>query len=248
MNDSYYYYIIFPGLLIVMAILIPFFLKAEVPKPCKKSLIYKQTCSTVFLINALVAGLIGDFTIYAALMFIGLCCSWLGDYLLHVRQDPGFFASGLISFLVGHIFFTGAYCQAFKVLFPEQTLFSVKGLILFFVIVAAELLSLKFIAKISFGKMFVLCALYAATITEMAIKAFTLAISLMKYPSLVEFPIFTGIMLILGAVLFLFSDFTLSLLNFKDGVKKHGALRNANIWTYFYAQMFLGVTIFFIST
>ena len=90
--------------------------------------------------------------------------------------------------------------------------------------------------------------LYAATITEMAIKAFTLAISLMKYPSLVEFSIFTGIMLILGAVLFLFSDFTLSLLNFKDGVKKHGALRNANIWSYFYAQMFLGATIFFIST
>ena len=74
MNDCYYYYIIFPCLLIVMAILIPFFLKAEIPNPCRKSLILKQTCSTVFLINALVAGLIGDFTIYAALMFIGLCC------------------------------------------------------------------------------------------------------------------------------------------------------------------------------
>lgn len=248
MNDCYYYYIIFPCLLIVMAILIPLFLKAEIPNPCRKSLILKQTCSTVFLINALVAGLIGDFTIYAALMFIGLCCSWLGDYLLHVRQDPGFFASGLIAFLVGHIFFTGAYYQAFRVLFPEQIMFSTKRLILFFAIVAAELLLIKFVAKVSFGKMFVLCALYAATITEMAIKAFTLAISLMKYPSLVEYPIFTGIMLMLGAVLFLFSDFTLSLLNFKDGVKKHGALRNANIWTYFYAQMFLGVTVFFIST
>lgn len=248
MNDCYYYYIIFPCLLIVMAILIPFFLKAEIPNPCRKSLILKQTCSTIFLINALVAGLIGDFTIYAALMFIGLCCSWLGDYLLHVRQDPGFFASGLIAFLVGHIFFTGAYYQAFRVLFPEQIMFSTKRLILFFAIVATELLLIKFVAKVSFGKMFVLCALYAATITEMAIKAFTLAVYLMKYPSLVEYPIFTGIMLMLGAVLFLFSDFTLSLLNFKDGVKKHGALRNANIWTYFYAQMFLGVTVFFIST
>ena len=52
----------------------------------------------------------------------------------------------------------------------------------------------------------------------------------------------------LGAFLFMLSDYTLSILNFKPDVEKHGALRQVNIWTYFYAQMFLGATIFFIST
>ena len=179
-------------------------------------------------------------------MFIDFYKAVIHYLELSVFISEDFFVLDFIVFT--SLFFTGAYYQAFRVLFPEQTMFSNKRLILFFAIVAAELLLIKFVAKVSFGKMFVLCALYAATITEMAIKAFTLAISLMKYPSLVEFSIFTGIMLMLGAVLFLFSDFTLSLLNFKDGVKKHGALRNANIWTYFYAQMFLGVTVFFIST
>ena len=39
--DDRLYYVIFVLLLIVMAIVIPFFLKAEQPNPCKKSLVLK---------------------------------------------------------------------------------------------------------------------------------------------------------------------------------------------------------------
>lgn len=247
--DDRLYYLIFALLLVATAIVIPFFLKAEQPNPCKKSLYLKQTCSTIFLINALVAGLIGDFTRYAALMFVGLCFSWLGDYLLHVRPgSSGFFIAGLSSFLVGHVFFTIAYCKAFKVLFPFVPLFTVPEIIIYIVLIAAALLSAIFIVKIDLGKLLVPCILYTATIAAMVVKAFSLAIMIMKSGSTITSPIFTGILLMLGAFLFMLSDYTLSVLHFKNGVKTHGALRQVNIWTYFYAQMCLGATIFFIST
>ena len=212
--DDRMYFVFFALLLVILAIVIPFFLKAEQPNPCKKSLVLKQTCSTVFILNALIAGLIGDFTRYAALMFVGLCFSWLGDYLLHVRPGSGFFVAGLS----------------------------------YIILVVAAILSAIFIVKIELGKLLIPCILYTATIAAMVVKAFSLAIMIMKSGSLVESPIFTGIMLMLGAFLFMLSDYTLSILNFKPDVEKHGALRQVNIWTYFYAQMFLGATIFFIST
>lgn len=245
--DNRLYYLSFTVLLAAMACVIPFFLKAEKPEPCKKSLILKQTCSTIFIANALIAGLIGDFTRYAAFMFIGLCFSWLGDYLLHVRPGTGFFVAGLSSFLVGHVFFTVAYCKAFKTLFPYAELFTVPEIIIYIALVFAALLSAIFIAKIKLGKLLLPCTLYTATIAAMIVKAYSLAIMIMKDECSVDHPIFTGILLMLGASLFMFSDYTLSILNFKDGVNKHGALRQSNIWTYFFAQMFLGASIFFIS-
>lgn len=246
--DNRFYYVIFVLLLIAMAIIIPFFLKAEQPKPCKKSLLLKQVCSTVFLANALVAGLIGDFTRYAVFIFIGLCFSWLGDFLLHVRPGSGFFVAGLSSFLVGHVFYTVAYCKAFRVLFPTKQLITVIEVIAYIALIATAMLSAIFIAKIELGKLLVPCTLYTATIAAMGVKAFSLAVASMKNGSLVEAPIFTGILLMLGSSLFILSDYTLSILTFKPNVAKHGALRDVNIWTYFYAQMFLGATIFFIST
>lgn len=245
--DDRLYYFIFVALLAALAAVIPFFLKAEIPAPCKKSLVLKQTCSTIFIANALIAGLIGDFTRYAAYLFIGLCFSWLGDYLLHVRPGNGFFVAGLSSFLVAHIFYTLAYCRAFKTLFPYEKLFTVPEIIIYVVLVAAALLSAIFIAKIKLGKMLLPCALYTATIAAMAVKAFSLAILIMNRECPVDFPVLTGLLLMLGSSLFMFSDYTLSMLTFKEGVNKHGALRQSNIWTYFYAQMFLGASIFFIS-
>lgn len=245
--DGRLYYISFGILIVAMAVAIPFFLKAEIPNPCKKSLVLKQTCSTMFIINALVAGLIGDFTRYAAYMFIGLCFSWLGDYLLHVRPGSGFFVAGLSLFLVGHVFYTIAYCKAFKTLFPTAKLFTVTEIVIYILLIAAALLSAIFIAKINLGKMLLPCTIYTATISAMTVKAFSLAIMIIKNECTVIAPVFTGILLMLGASLFVFSDYTLSILRFKDGVNKHGALRQANIWTYFYAQLFLGASIFFIS-
>ena len=203
--DDRMYFVFFALLLVILAIVIPFFLKAEQPNPCKKSLVLKQTCSTVFILNALIAGLIGDF-------------------------------------------YTIAFCMAFKVLFPVTPLVTAPELIIYIILVVAAILSAIFIVKIELGKLLIPCILYTATIAAMVVKAFSLAIMIMKSGSLVESPIFTGIMLMLGAFLFMLSDYTLSILNFKPDVEKHGALRQVNIWTYFYAQMFLGATIFFIST
>ena len=165
--DDRMYFVFFALLLVILAIVIPFFLKAEQPNPCKKSLVLKQTCSTVFILNALIAGLIGDFTRYAALMFVGLCFSWLGDYLLHVRPGSGFFVAGLSSFLVAHVFYTIAYCKAFKVLFPDTPLVTAPELIIYIILVVAAILSAIFIVKIELGKLLIPCILYTATIAAM---------------------------------------------------------------------------------
>ena len=41
--DDRMYFVFFALLLVILAIVIPFFLKAEQPNPCKKSLVLKQT-------------------------------------------------------------------------------------------------------------------------------------------------------------------------------------------------------------
>lgn len=244
--DTTLYYAIYAVLLVLLAIFIPLFLKAEAPHPCQKSLFLKQLCSTLFLANAVVAGLIGDFTRYAMLMFIGLCFSWVGDFLLHVSPKPEFFAAGLFSFLIGHIFYFMSYCRAFAVLFPQHPLFAIQEVIAYIALVVCVMAALLFIFKLKFGKMLFPCCLYTSTISAMGVKAFALACEIIKTGT-ISCSVFTGIMLMLGAVCFMVSDFTLSLLTFKKDIEKHGALRQVNIWTYFYAQMFLGVTIFFIT-
>lgn len=244
--DTKLYYAIYAVLLVLQAFFIPIFLKAETPHPCKKSLFFKQLCSTIFLVNAVVAGLIGDFTKYAMFMFIGLCFSWVGDFLLHVSPKPGFFVAGLFSFLIGHIFYFMSYCRAFAVLFPQHPLFTMPEIIIYIALVVCVMAAMFFIFKVHFGKMIFPCCLYAATIAAMGVKAFALAREIIS-TGVIANSVFTGIMLMLGAVCFIISDFTLSLLTFQKDIEKHGALRQVNIWTYFYAQMFLGVTIFFIT-
>ena len=246
MNDNKYYCFLV-AFFILTVIFIPFFLKAENPKPCKKSLLLKQICSTIFIANALVAGLIGDFTRYAVFMFVGLCFSWLGDYLLHVRQNSGFFVAGLSSFLVGHIFYTAAYCKAFTNMFPTEPLITVPEIIMIVLLALGSVFSAIFLNKISLGKLLIPCCAYAATISVMAVKAFSLALNIIKVQSIVKVPVVTAVMLMTGATLFVVSDYTLSILTFKENVNKHGALRQVNIWTYFFAQLLLGATVFFIS-
>ncbi len=244
--DTKLYYVIYAILLVLQVIFIPIFLKAETPHPCKKSLFFKQLCSTIFLVNAIVAGLMGDFTKYALFMLIGLCFSWVGDFLLHVSSKPGFFTAGLFSFLIGHIFYFMSYCRAFVVLFPEITPFTAPEIAAYIALIIFALTTLRFGFKVRFGKMLFPCCLYIATIAAMGVKAFALAIEIIDKWT-ISSSVFTAALLMLGAVCFIISDYTLSLLTFKEGVEKHGALRQVNIWTYFYAQMFLGATIFFIT-
>ena len=80
----------------------------------------------------------------------------------------------------------------------------------------------------------------------MFVKAVTLSIHFIK-ESPIENGLVTGIILLVGVCMFDVSDFTLALLRFTPVYSKSYFMRKINVWTYFFAQMCLGLTILNIS-
>lgn len=240
------HYITFAALFILQAITTPIFLKAEIPEPSKKSLFWKMICSTLFIITAVFAMVfVKNYSLFAILMLIGFFFSWWGDFLLHVSGKPIFFIFGLISFLIGHIMYISAYTVAMQKIFPEASFIGIPEMIAYIIIICTALFSLNNLC-VEFGDAYLPCLIYLCTIGVMVVKAFSFAIHIIincATPS----PIFTGIMLMAGAILFMLSDYSLAILTFTKGIKQHGKLRNFNIWTYFFGQMCLGITILFIT-
>lgn len=239
-------YITFAALFLIQAITTPTFLKVEIPEPSKKSLLWKMICSTIFVVVGALAMIFAEnYSVFAILMMIGFFFSWWGDFLLHVSGKPIFFLFGLISFLVGHLMYISAYTVAMHKVFPDVSFIGVPEMIAYIAIVCFALFTLNNL-KVEFGDAYLPCLIYLCTIGVMVIKAFSFSMHIML-ESATDMPIFTGIMLMVGAILFMLSDYSLAILTFTKGVKKHGKLRNFNIWTYFFGQMCLGMTILFIS-
>lgn len=240
-----YHLAVFAILFILQFIFVPQFLKAEIPNPCKKSLFFKQTCSTIFLFSAVSAMIIAkNYSVFAILMLVGFCFSWLGDFLLHVRQDKLFFVLGLASFLVGHIFFTSAYCVAISRMFPGTPFLNLLQTIIYVILISALLFSVLKLGA-DFGSAFLPCFVYMNVVALMVVKAVSFSIQIVSN-GLTAQNIYTAAALSIGAILFLASDYMLSMLNFIKGINIHGTLRKINIYTYFFAQMFLATSILFI--
>ena len=105
----------------------PIFIKAQWPKKCVKSFCWKMISASLFVGYGVFAFFAAKnawgnrfFETFARDMVIGLCFGWLGDLLLHLTalsKNPGkvftgaAFVSGLIAFLVGHIFYVIAYIE-----------------------------------------------------------------------------------------------------------------------------------------
>ncbi|MGI9203528.1 MAG: lysoplasmalogenase family protein [Woeseiaceae bacterium] len=66
----------------------------------------KPVASTLFVVTALMAGAL-DWA-YGQLILLGLLLSWLGDVLL-IPDRQFFFIAGLVSFLLAHVAFSGAF-------------------------------------------------------------------------------------------------------------------------------------------
>jgi hypothetical protein len=96
--------------------------------------------------------------------------------------------------------------------------------------------------KADYGKAFIPCTIYMNVIMVMFVKAITLSIHFMK-ESPIENGLLTGIILAVGVCMFDVSDFTLALLRFTPLYSKSYGMRKLNVWTYFSAQMCLGLTI-----
>ena len=231
----------------------PLFIKAQWPKKCVKSFCLKMIAASIFVgygifayFTAKEAWGIKFFEVFARNMVIGLCLGWLGDLLLHLTalfKNPGkaltggAFVSGLIAFLVGHIFYVLAYLEGLKQLhWGKSTIITI---VVEVVILLIAFVVAKFVVKLKLGIAAIPVALYAATISTMLVCAVTLAIYAAKYSVLLS------IVLAIGAILFVISDGTLVFCLFgSEKAKNSYPLKIVNLTTYFIGQMMLASSIF----
>jgi len=227
---------------------VPVFLKYYWPKKCKQSLLFKMISATLFVICGYSAMKVAvNNTTYASLMLIGFVFGWFGDLLLHSLKDKMLhFALGVVSFLVGHIFFIAAFHHAIKTLNPEASLFAWYEIVSVVVIITAVVIFGIFkkyyqkkgplvFALLAYGvflvTMFVKAMVYCGTEWMYGINDY-------MYPAIIT----SG----LGALFFLLSDGSLGLILMGDETKR--GMRIFNIVTYFIAQILLAVSILFIRS
>lgn len=213
------------------------------PQKTKKSLLLKMVSATLFLCVGVLAMLIAQNTsVFAKLMFAGLVFGWVGDFCLHVSSKLKFFVLGLLSFLFGHVSYICGYIWATKRLFPDKSVISpyaVAALALLFG--AAVLFARK--RKMHFGKRLVPVIIYALTLMSMFVTAAALGLRIASSP--MPYAVLGGAVLAGGALCFFVSDSLWATVNFTR-LKKNRALKNANIITYFVAQLLLACTILLI--
>ena len=239
-------WIIFGICLLVEAVCTPWYLKALWPEKCRKSLILKMICATMFVsIGVLSMFISNNFSAYAVTMLIGLVFGWIGDYFLHAKPTDAYFITGFISFLIGHIFYIVAYVRALPVLFPDYKMFNIPELIIGAVIIVTaiilhKVIKLKFTPKIVGAGIW----LYFCILTFMFVKA--TALGYHQWQSGAEGGILPFVVLTLGSFFFVLSDASLGVIIF-GGQKKNYPLKIFNIITYFWGQIVLASSILFIK-
>lgn len=238
--------ILFVVCLVVMAICVPWYLKALWPEKCRKSLILKMICSTMFVsIGVLSVYISGNTSTYAIIMIIGLIFGWIGDYFLHAKPSDAYFVTGFLSFLIGHFFYIGAYVRTLPKLFPNYEMISGIEIAVEVLFIALGLIALKvFKVKLNPKILKIGIYFYFAIVTFMFVKASALGFN--YYKSGAPYGIVAFVLLSLGSLFFVLSDATLGIISF-GGQKKNYPLKIFNILTYFWGQAMLASSILFIE-
>lgn len=232
--------------LVVELFCVPWYLKALWPEKCRKSLILKMVCSTMFVSVCVLSMFIADnFSRYALTMLVGFVFGWIGDYFLHAKPSNAYFVTGFISFLIGHIIYIVAFVKATPVIAPGYEQFNgveiavIIGIVTL-LMVAAEVVKVKFSPSVV--KVGVI--IYLLAINSMVVRAAVLGYS--YYKTGAEFGIVALLLLGIGATAFLLSDITLGIIIF-GGRKKNYPIKIFNIITYFWGQVMLASSILFIN-
>ena len=158
--------------------------------------------------------------ISAYLLFIGLCFACLGDILLEIQ-----FLVGAILFAIGHIFYFVSYCKLIK--------FNWKDLFFILSIFIPSLLVILCVPIFDFGGwvLQLLCCVYAFVISLMMGKSIA---NFAKSRSILN------IIIMIGSVLFFFSDLMLLFHVFADLSRVFSVLCLA---TYYPAEFLLAYSI-----
>ena len=237
-------WILFAICCVIEAICTPWYLKAMWPTKCRKSLILKMVCSSMFFAIGVLSILIADNTSpYAITMLIGLGFGWVGDYFLHAKESNAYFVTGFVSFLIGHIVYIVAYLRALPALFADYKPVSWYEIAAGVATLAVAIL-IALVMKIKFNPPVVKYGIlvYALILITMVVKASVLGIR----TYLAGGSILAAIVLTAGSVFFLLSDGSLAVILF-CGQKKNYPLKIFNIVTYFWGQIMLASSILFIA-
>ncbi len=226
---------------IVVAGLIPVYLRLVPNGHTAKTMLLKMTNSAMFVAVCLLAGFMSGNTGtgFFRYMLIGFCCSWVGDVLLHGKANMIKYVIGGCAFLGAHVFFIIAYLSTARVFTPDAPVLTVKeavitaALWLFVVIITV-------ILKIRFKKLTVPVFVYVLALMFMLVKASGLGFMIMQSGgSPVAFALLT-----VGAALFAVSDITLGINFFSKPSRFKEAL---NIIAYYAGQLLLALAVAFVS-
>jgi len=156
----------------------------------------------------------------AYLLFLGLCFACLGDIFLEIQ-----FILGAILFAIGHVFYFVSYCKIIK--------FKWKDLLFSALIFVPSLFVILFVPIFDFGgiTLQILCFVYALVISIMVGKA---TANFIKEKSILN------LIILVGSVLFFFSDF---MLLFSVFANISSVFRVLCLATYYPAEFMLAYSI-----
>ncbi len=237
-------WILFGLFFVLQCVFTPWFLKASWPTRSNKSLLLKMLAASMFVATGILSMFIAEnFSQFAFTMLAGLFFGWVGDFFLHSSSQK-FFAIGFSSFLIGHIFYIAAYINALKT-FEDYNHFNIIEVIAGIVLVVVGAICFKkFNLQFSMKLLKYAIAVYTLVLITMFIKATSLGVNYMLSGG--DGGLISLIVLSLGAMLFVASDFTIGILLF-GGQKGNRPLKIFNIVTYFAGQMLLASSILFIN-
>lgn len=230
---------------------VPMFLRYYWPERCKKSFMWKTFASTMFvLVGVFAMKASGNSTPYAKFIIIGLIFGFAGDLLLHsLSQAMWANVSGVLAFLVGHIFYVVAIQKAIKTTYPSAAVFEWFE-ILAIVLVVAIALGVMVIGKlVKRDNIPLLIGLsgYLVFLSTMLVKASRFALGEWIYGTNDNVAAIF-ITVVLGAILFFTSDLTLGLILLNRERFETRLVRVFNIVTYFIGQIFIASSIFFVQS
>ena len=231
--------IVFALLFIGVIALNPFYVKAQVNGPNRKSLLLKMLCATGYLATGVIAIVLGGGfgKPFSRLLLIALALCWIGDLFLHLWQHRIFPVIGFLGFFSAHFVFIAAFCHVIGAVSPGRPFFSV-GLVC--AVVGFDLFFLLFSHLIGTkvkGLLAIPLLLYATVITTMLYQATQMGALYLGAGG--ERGVFALLAAALGALCFVASDFSIAILLFNEKHKKNYPLKMFNMVTYFLAALLL---------
>lgn len=229
----------------VIAITYPY-VAAQKNGACPKSWLLKMIGATGYMAVGIICVFItGECSEFDKAMLLALALSWFGDLFLHMWFHFFWTALGFVCFLSSHILFIRAYIigiSQMTVYFPEKPLYSIPEIV---IILTLVILFLHLVIKSGMnlhGIMRIPIMIYGAVILTMLCKATILGIEAVQY----GITPLAAVCAVVGALNFVASDFTISILMFDRRQKKNFKLKLFNMYTYFIAEILLASLIFFI--